>query len=518
MWVYKYVDWVHFGERKHWLNDDYVKFFRFAEHQMEQQKLWVVAMITNHWYIDNPTFRGMRRHLMQTYSQIINIDLHGNANKKETCLDWSKDENVFDIKQGVAMSIMIKNDMITEKILHKDIFWLRGAKLLQLTDHDFHKKYWNILTPVAGFFFFLPQIMDGSQYDTWAKLDEIFDMKNVWFISGNDRLNISFTKEEQEKKLKDLLDMNEIDWREKYSRPKDSMDWTYQTAISDLKANLWVDKSREVTYRPFDFRRTFYTLKSKGLYSRPSKDVLRHMLFDNIGIVCWKQNKSNITHFFCSSNIIDFNLTGSAWAYWSGSLFPLYLYSDDWLSRKVNIRTIIIDQINEKYDLTESNEELSLKIVSYIYSILYSWLYREQYSEFLKSDFPRIPFIDNKEKFLELVALWSKLIDFHLLKQVDPIIWFGDFKGVGNNIVEKILYTEDKLFINKTQYFCNISVNVREFMIWWYQVLDKRLKSRKNRILTNDDILYLQKVSRSLSHTIDMMKQIDQIIVNAGGF
>ncbi len=106
---YYFCDGEPLGERNpKWLQDDYVKFLRFGQWRIERTGHGILAFITNHSYLDNPTFRGMRQSLMRTFDDIYVLDLHGSAKKRETCPDGSKDENVFDIQQGTAICIMVK--------------------------------------------------------------------------------------------------------------------------------------------------------------------------------------------------------------------------------------------------------------------------------------------------------------------------------------------------------------------------------------------------------------------------
>jgi hypothetical protein len=507
--IYKYIENTHFWEKKHSLNDDYVKFFRFAEYQVEKQNKGIVAMITNHWYIDNPNFRWMRWHLLKTYRQIYNIDLHGNSKKKEVCPDWSKDENVFDIKQGVAISIMIKNDMLNNKILHKDLWWIRKKKLSEINNIDFYKNGWNILNPSSQFFNFMQQDSAWSiEYYKRTKIDGIFNNKVAWVQTSRDWLAIDLSKDSLLKKIVLFFDKEKSD--DDIINIFNITD-TRDYSISEQRKKNTFDVNNIVDYyfRPFDVRKIYY---DHSIVSWPRKDTLWHMLYPNLSLISWRSTTKRIDHFLITNLVSDVK----SWEYskWSHQ-FPLFLYSEDWLSRKANIKNSILQEYKSKYGLDKDSEELSYNIIQYIYAILYSPYYREKYKVFLKSDFPRIPFVETKETFLKLSDLWSKLIDLHLMKNIEvnsqyPIEW--------GNLVEKPIFKDNKIYINKTQYFNSVDQKVWEFMIWGYQVIDKWLKSRKGRNLSEEDILHVKKIIQVLTQTIDIMKEIDEVIIKDGSF
>ncbi len=514
VWVYKYIDDVHFWERKHWLNDDYVKFIRFAEKKIEWLDEGVVAIITNHGFLDNPTFRGMRHHLMQTFDQMYFVDLHGNSTKKETCPDWSKDENVFDIKAGVAISILIKSPKLSKSkaIYHTDARWTRKEKYQWLNNIKIQDILWTTLIPKEKFFFFIPHSINHSGYDKWIKLDEIFLENTAAIVSANDELNISITQTEQQSKIKDILEMNESERRIKYKRQKDSRDWRYIYAKEDAEKNNKLTNYKIITYRPFDKRHTLYTWKSKWLYASPQNTIMKNMHYLNLWLCIVKQYAENeiYNHVYIVDSMIDNRSTFSS--KWTASLIPLFLYSDDGSERKLNIKPEIVAQLIEKYQLTGDEDKVGRQIMSYIYAILYSPSYRTQFSQFLKSDFPRIPWVESREDFVKLAELGSQLIDLHLLHDVPEIDGLGLYPIAGDNIIgKKISRTDDKLYINDTQYFDHVPAQVRNFVIGWYQVIDKWLKSRKGRTLTMDDVEHLQQVMSSLYETDRVMKEIDMI-------
>lgn len=271
---YKYVNGIHFNERKHWLNDDYVKFIRMAQEYISRTNNGIMAYINPHGYIDNPTFRAMRWNLLQAYDEIYVLNLHGNSNKKEKALDGSKDENVFDIQQGVSINIFIKNSSKKSqmaKVYYEDLYGDRMAKYEKLMSLNINQINWKAVSPTEPFYFFSPK--DYSNLDNYNKgflVAELFINSSVGFVTGNDKLNISFSPEEQMNKMHELVSMEETQWREKYKREKDSRDWRYENARMDIMKNS-KEFPTKVTYRPLDFRYTYYTGNSRGLYASPQK-------------------------------------------------------------------------------------------------------------------------------------------------------------------------------------------------------------------------------------------------------
>jgi very-short-patch-repair endonuclease len=367
---YKYVDGVHFNERKHWLNDDYVKFLRYGQHFIEKNGSGVLAYINPHGFLDNPTFRGMRWHLLKTFDKIYTIDLHGNSKKKETAPDGSADINVFDIQQGVSINIFVKTGKKKAnelgKVFHYDLFGKREMKYDFLSENSLKTIDFTELQPNHPNYFFVPKNDEGQgEYETGFRLDELFAKNNVGFVSANDGLNVSMTEQEQRNKINDILELDENQWRIKYNRPNDAQSWKYKWAKEDAEKNQ-TNKLIEVSYRPFDKRLSLYTGKSGGLYARPSYDIMQHFLKgENVGLVTARQCVGEWQYVFCTKLINEFNLTGTAGRFGSGNTFPLYLYPDsknqdlfaDGQERTPNLNTEIVKEIAERLGLAFVSEK-----------------------------------------------------------------------------------------------------------------------------------------------------------------
>ena len=179
--AYYHVDGKPLGEKNpKWLQDDYVKFIRFAQWKIDTAGEGVLGFITNHSYLDNPTFRGMRQSLMQSFDEIYILDLHGNSLKKEKCPDGSKDENVFDIQQGVAIALFIKKKGIKKKISHSEVWGLREKKYNWLNKNDITTTRWKTIKPKSEFYLFIPRDERLLEtYERYPKVTNIFPFNNL---------------------------------------------------------------------------------------------------------------------------------------------------------------------------------------------------------------------------------------------------------------------------------------------------------------------------------------------------
>jgi predicted helicase len=529
---YKYVDGVHFNERKHWLNDDYVKFLRYGQHFIEKNGSGVLAFINPHGFLDNPTFRGMRWHLLKTYDKIYTIDLHGNSKKKETAPDGSADVNVFDIMQGVAITVFIKTGKKKTnelgKVFHFDLYGKREMKYDFLSENALQNIDFLELKPEKPYLFFVPKSTIGSaNYDKGFKVDEIFSNNNVGFVTAIDGFNISMSINESKSKINDILNLDENAWRLKYNRTKDAQSWQYKWAKTDAEKHKDFD-FQVVNYRPFDNRWTLYTGNSGGLYARPSLQIMKQFLKrNNIGLALCKQFKTgdNYYHAFISNRIFESSYVSNRTSEIT-STFPLYLYPEtngqqtigQGSERTPNLNIEIVNQIADKLGLTFTNEKETsndtfapIDILDYIYAVLHSPTYREKYKEFLKIDFPRVPYPKDKDTFWQLVKLGGQIREIHLLESPSVENYITQYPIDGDNVVVKTKYENGKVYINDTQYFDNVPQTAWNFFIGGYQPAQKWLKDRKDRKLEFDDILHYQKIIVALTETDRLMKEIDKI-------
>ncbi len=479
------------------LSDDYVKFIRFAHYLVEKNQQGIVAMITNNSFLDGITHRRMRESLLQTFDHIYVLDLHGSSKRKETAPDGGKDENVFDIQQGVSISLLVKTSAKKKalgKVHHLDLYGRGESKYAWLDGHDISSTPWQELeTPEPNFFFVPKDFGLQEEYDKGIKLDILFVTKAAGIKTHHDDIVISNSKDELEKKIVEYFsDSEKFDSR----------------------------KIRRICYRPFDIQYIYY---DTGIIVRHRQEQIKHSFFPNISLLLGRQSKSDQTNHFFITNLLSEMKTAEST---TGSYhFPLYHYSNsdtlDNKSRTANLNMDLLNPVLKKLSLewigdgagdgkTTCGPE---DILDYIYAVLHSPTYRERYKEFLKIDFPRVPFTGVPSLFWNLVKLGRELRQLHLLEHPSLGKLATRYPVAGNDTVEKISYDPQskRVFINAQQYFEGIEPDVWNFPIGGYQPLQKWLKDRKGRILNADDLLHWQKIVVALSETKRVMGEIDDI-------
>lgn len=491
-----------------WLQDDYVKFIRFAEHKMETVERGIVAVITNHGFLDNPTFRGMRRHLMTTFNQLYFLDLHGNANKKETTPDGGADKNVFDIKQGVCISLLIKNPDLPRGVFHYDLFGERQDKYDFCEANALSSVTWKELKPESPFYLFIPQDKEAAtKYNAFPSVTDIFNLSSVGIVTARDKLTIAFDEAEIRQRATAFAAMPTEQARQKFNLGDDKRDWSVEEAQKDLNSgNLADENFQPIAYRPFDTRYTYYTGKSRGFHCMPRKDVMNQMLAgENLGLVTVRQvAEGNFNHAIIVNSIIESRMTLSNKGI--GYLYPLYCY-DGVIGREYkkteNLKPEFRQWINDHY-----GEQLPPEsILAYVYAVLHSPRYRTRYADFLRGDFPRIPFVKDITEFHHRAAIGQQLINAHLLPDNNAAITVS-LQGA-NLKADRVKHQGDKLFFNQQSYFSPIPREVFEFKIGGYQPLDKYLKSRKGRELTLRDVDTIKQAAAAIAFTLTKMQEID---------
>lgn len=548
------VDGQSLNERNpKWLNDDYVKFIRFAHWRIMQTGYGVLAFVTNHGYLDNPTFRGMRQSLLNDFDEIYILDLHGNSKKKETALDGSADKNVFDIQQGVAIGIFVKHRTNTQgrcdfsrtvdiksatkvaptKIYHAHLFGERKSKYQWLAEHDIKNTDWTTLKPQAPFYLFAPQNTDLlPEYNRGWKITEMMPVNGVGMTTARDSFAIDFDKDKLLKRIAAFKNSQLYDddlHREFEINKKEGWDirksWQ---SLQSLDNEQFRKNCAEVLYRPFDKRHIYY---HDSVVWRTVKRVMQHMMAgDNLGLItCRQQSQQSldwsligVTNSIIESGAIS-NKTKEI-----NCLLPLYIYTvvkNDLvadvdgnkyqISRKANfspafildlesrLKLKFIDEGNGDFETTIS----ALDVFNYMYAVFHSPTYRTRYAEFLKMDFPRLPLTSDKTLFQTLANFGAELVAIHLMNADIENECCFDIEG--DNVVEKIEYKDNKVFINKTQYFDNVSPDIWNFHIGGYQVCNKWLKDRKGRVLNYDDCKNYLYILAALEKTQNLMVRID---------
>jgi len=497
-----------------WLNDDYVKFIRFAESMIEKTGDGIVAMITAHGYIDNPTFRGMRWHLMQTFDQLYVLDLHGNSKKKEKTADGEKDENVFAIQQGVAILVGVKRKGDSKKKLAQvsraDCYGLRKMKFDYLNKNSLETIEWREIEPSGPNYEWVTRDAETQgKYREGFSVAELFPISSVGVVTGRDDMSIQSTKAGVEKVVQDFQMLDTETLRTKYDLGKDVQDWKVSWAKKDIVENFTDEKIVPIAYRPFDNRWTCYTGTSRGFLVRPRRDVMKHMAKPNLGLIVLRQVKAGDTyqHVFVGRGIVESTLVSNKTSE-IDYVLPLYLYADD-ETRVPNLNKEIVTKIST----IVGKESTPQDIFDYVYAVLYSPSYREKYVEFLKIDFPRVPYPTSANQFSALVEKGAELRALHLLESPKVNDFVTTYPIPGSNLVEAVSYKNGSVYINAAQYFGNVPEIAWNFYIGCYQPAQKWLKDRKGRALSNDDIEHYQKMVAALGETDRIMTEIDTAII-----
>jgi len=541
------VDGRPLGDRNpKWLNNDYVKFIRFAQWRIERTGHGVLAMITDHGYLDNPTFRGMRQALMDTFRDVHILDLHGSSKKGERAPDGSPDENVFDIQQGVSIGVFSRRADRSEqkcRVWHGALWGLRSTKYGVLADSSVESTEWTELSPCGPRYEFVGRDDTlQTEYLEGVPLDDVFQVHNVGIVTARDSLAIQWDEPSIWRTVNELLALDSESARVKFRLGPDSGDWKVALAQADLLAS-GPDRTRimRILYRPFDERFTYYTGKASGFMCRPRPSVMNHMRSGrNLALVATGQTRDS-WGVVATRALIGHKAVG---AYDINTLFPLYVTPNDGeLSAESdglaslgfghsNLRPEFERQVSSKLGL----KYLPLgaadlvtacgpkDVFDYLYSVFHSPEYRERYASFLKTDFPRIPLTSDRELFRELCRLGARLVTLHLM-EADDLAPITTYPVPGDNRVEKVRYTEPgqgakqgRVWINATQYFEGVPPAVWEFHVGGYQVCAKWLKDRKGRQLSYADLTHYQYVVAALAETIAMMREIDEVIEAHGGW
>jgi len=534
---YYQVDGDSLGEKNpKWLQDDYVKFLRFAQWKIHKAGKGIVGMITNHSYLDNPTFRGMRQSLMKTFNEIYILDLHGNSLKKEKAPDGGKDENVFDIQQGTAIAIFIRDGRKKKcRVFHNELFGLRQQKYDWLLDTNLPFNTYKNIEPTSPYYFFVERNVEKiKHYLKWKKINEIFPVNSVGIVTARDKLTIHWTEDQAWNTVMNFSKLDTELARQAYQLGKDARDWKVDLAKKDI-IDSGIDRNRivPILYRPFDTRYTYYTGRSRGFHCMPRPEVMKHMLDgENLGISLVRQYKSGDIwqHCLVADKIIEscfISNKTSEICY----LYPLYLFPEkdkkkslpqtmilfepekEYIEKTPNIDEVLYSKLMQTYlsQIKGKKKKISPEaILYYVYAIMYSNIYREKYKEFLKYDFPRIPFTQNHNLFQKLAVQGEKLVQLHLLKSKELDQPIAKYKGSGNNdTIEKTEYIEEKqrIYINKDKYFEGVNPEVWNYHIGGYQVMYKYLKDRKGRSM--DDPRHYCRIATSIHQTIELQKKID---------
>ena len=537
-----------------WLNDDYVKFIRYGQWRIENTATGILGFITNNGYLDNPTFRGMRESLLSGFKKMWVLDLHGSAKKKETAPDGSKDENVFNIMQGVAIMLGV-DKQAPRKIQHSDLYGTRttasgGGKYDILASSSPSSLNWNELNPAKPFNMLVPRDETlAGHYHEWESLTEIMRTNVLGFQSHRDHFAVDYDKQEITKRLESFRNLAISDdvLREKYAL-KDNTGWKISKARSAMQADSdWKHCIIPCAYRPFDDR---YCAFHTAIMDRPRRELLDHVAWkNNLSLLSSRQqNKVGFQHIWVSDEVAESCVVSNKTREGNYN-FPLFLFpasteteirpnlSNSFAQDIVSHTGLIYESKVTEKQTNMGRGDLDKKfgprdVFDYIYAVLHSPAYRTRYADFLKSDFPRIPLPGSADIFCDLVALGCQLVALHLLDEKEALAPGKPgtrFVSKGEARVEKGYpkYENGKVMINASCHFEDVTPDVWNFYIGGYQVCSKWLKDRAakggktphpGRILSEEDILHYRRITIAIRETIALMKQVDDTINKHGGW
>jgi predicted helicase len=486
------------------LSDDYIKFIRFAQHRIETTGYGIVAMITNNSFLSGLIHRGMREELLKTFDKIYLLNLHGNSLIGEVTPEGELDKNVFDIRQGVCISVYVKKNGRTKinKVNYSEIYGNREAKYFYLLNNDVSTTCWRILKSKPPNHFFVVKGLDGrAEYERWWNVSDIFKLNSSGIKTHRDHLVIDFDMNRLKERILDFRNekYTEEELKKRYVL-KDNKLWSIQQARKKIRLeHNWEQHFNHCLYRPFDIRYIFY---SNIFIDRARTEVMRNMVNKNMALVTVRQLAiKDFYHVFTTKYIGDGNaisLNSREYNYY----FPLYIYNtvesgeasffaESGEARESNLSDKFIayaeKRINLKFisegkgDLVKSQsfsvppassdttETAAVQksaagilpvyshaveeavgegtfcpedIFHYIYAVLHSPTYRQRYAEFLIIDFPRVPLTSDLNLFRILCQLGEELVGLHLLEKIPKP--FAMYPIPGDNIVEKPRYTEPK--------------------------------------------------------------------------
>lgn len=509
-------------ERKHWLHDDYLKFIAFAEDMVERNGEGVIAMITAHGYLHNKTSRGVRWHLTKTFDKIYALDLHGNVKRKEESPDGTKDENVFDIQQGVSIIFAIKHKGSKEgtaEVFSSDLYGTRASKFERL-DRD--EIIWDpVELDKRSMRFTQTNIDSKEEYEKGVSLNELFIVSNSSIVTARDKVVVDIDADVLRERIEKFADSTHSDdevrmWlfsgrSERKYPPGDTRGWKLSDARSNVQLEDIPANIQPLAYRPFDSRYVYYT---KTMVDWPRMDVMKHMTKGpNVGLVYRRQmpEQNNPTYFFISNSIISDGYIKSD-NKGSETIAPLYLYHED-TGKASNLKRDKARLLMANLSYEAADEEL----LDYVYAVVHSPTYRSKFSELLKDDFPRIPVAADDEEFTRLRDCGSRLRGLHLMTDPDVDDYITTYPESGTHTVSKIGREGDRVWINSKQYFGGVTDGVWEFAIGAYKPAQKWLEQRKKRNLTNDELDHYQRIIKVLSETLEIMDEIEEVPVSWAG-
>lgn len=537
---YYQVDGQPLGERNSkWLQDDYVKFIRWAQWRLEQSGAGILAFVTNHGYLDNPTFRGMRQQLMATFDELWFVDLHGNVDKGEVPPDGKKNDNVFDIKRGVALGLFVKlpvkrgTKKKPAKVRHAHLWGKRAEKYAWLDSHDVTNTKWTALKPQSPDYYFFPQDLRlKEEYEAGWKISDVMPVTRLGPNSHRDDFAIAFDEDTARQRFADFYNprISDDEIRACYGL-KDTRDWQLASA---RKTPAESETIVRCLYRPFDHRVMLYGSYAFD-YHRP--EINDTILSGSIALITTRQTKESFAVLVTDQPVGQHKL---ATPYDGSYVSPLYLFprrkrSDELVVEEgdgpiANLEPKFIEEFSAKLNMkfipfgpgdrrkTFGPED----VLHYAYAIFHAPSYRTRYAEFLRVEFPRLPFTSDGKLFRQLCGFGKHVADFHLLRSTGSL--HVNFPTKGTNEVSEVTYEQPRadqpgrVRINSEQFFSGVPPTAWTYQVGGYQVCEKWLKDRRGRQLTTDELATYPRIVAALAETIRLQSEIDAALAAAGGW
>ena len=479
------------------LSDDYIKFIRLGQCYVERTGEGILAYITNNGFLDGVIHRQMRHELLRVFDSIYILDLHGNARKKESAPDGGKDENVFDIMQGVSINLFVKDGSRKGElanVYHQDVWGTREAKYDYLDTATVESVQWQKVEIRDPMYFFVPKdfSLEKEYNEGCFGVQELFTESVSGIKTHNDSFVIC-SRDGVGKRVSDLIHLPEAEFRQKYG-VVDTKAWAWQSAREDVGKAVDETNILPYGYRVFSLRYVYYTGKTNGIIARPRLSVMRHMLRDNVGLVFMRRQSQQgpFSGVFICSSIMDLHFIGD-----QGYLAPLYLYSEDYSRREANMDAALLAKLGEAAGRAVTPGEA----FDYVYGALHDGAYLARYAELLKADFPRVPYPRGGEDFEAQRARGAYLRGLHLMEGAEQWELESALRGEGETVVEAPAWRDGRVYINEAQYFSHVRREVWEFYIGGYQPAQKWLKDRRGERLGFDGVQMYRRVLHALGET-----------------
>ena len=525
-----------------WINDDYVKFIRLAQHYIDKNASGIVAFINPHGFLDNPTFRGMRWHLLNSFDKIYTFDLHGNTKKTRFTPQGGRDENVFDIQQGVSINFFVKTGTLQKgalgRVFHAELWGKRERKYSHLKKQSLASINFKEVNPKAPHFIFKPQITKGlKSYQEGFRLDDLFVLGWSCVVTARDKLVVDIDQDSLVRRITFFCDPSKTDEEirdhffsnksgKKYPKG-DSRDWKLPIARQAIQNNHHESLIKNYAYRPFDERKIYY---SPQMVDWGKEEQMAHLFdLDNVAMILSKPAQggpSSFTDVFVASGLVDQSIFSAMNR--SPHMFPLYRKeinstlsnSSKNVSRIPNLNDAIISTFESLLDAKFNPSERAVNdsfnaenVFDYIYATLHSSRYRLKYKPFLKVDFPRVPYPKNKTQFLRLAELGKEIRNIHLSKGFKKLPLTTKFPVSGDNTVDSFKHIDLRVYINSKQYIEPVPKEIWEFQLGGYSPAQKWLKDRKGRQLSHGELIHYQKILTALAETMRLMINVDMVSV-----